>query len=151
MQDEWCLYKSSGKGRGSNLRRFTWHKSGNANDRISPDRFFFARSNLSRINSTGRKLVVFLISLIVVYCTSVSQSALVCYSFGKRTGGSARRPNECFVLEPSEMIVVSTPQYASRSILAELYEGLSLYILLTVAFNPLFRCCSYMRFFPYKF
>ncbi|XP_043516203.1 rap guanine nucleotide exchange factor-like isoform X2 [Frieseomelitta varia] len=26
-------------------------------------------------------------------------------SFGKRTGGSARRPNECFVLEPSEMIV----------------------------------------------
>ncbi|XP_043516201.1 uncharacterized protein LOC122531935 isoform X1 [Frieseomelitta varia] len=25
--------------------------------------------------------------------------------FGKRTGGSARRPNECFVLEPSEMIV----------------------------------------------
>nr|CAD7572379.1 unnamed protein product [Timema californicum] len=29
----------------------------------------------------------------------------VCFSFGKRTGGSARRPNECFVLEPSEMIV----------------------------------------------
>nr|CAD7430195.1 unnamed protein product [Timema monikensis] len=28
-----------------------------------------------------------------------------CFSFGKRTGGSARRPNECFVLEPSEMIV----------------------------------------------
>nr|CAD7442899.1 unnamed protein product [Timema bartmani] len=27
------------------------------------------------------------------------------FSFGKRTGGSARRPNECFVLEPSEMIV----------------------------------------------
>ncbi|XP_044011272.1 rap guanine nucleotide exchange factor 6-like isoform X4 [Aphidius gifuensis] len=27
-------------------------------------------------------------------------------SFGKRTGGSARRPNECFVLEPSEMIVI---------------------------------------------
>ncbi|OXU27302.1 hypothetical protein TSAR_016056 [Trichomalopsis sarcophagae] len=27
--------------------------------------------------------------------------------FGKRTGGSARRPNECFVLEPSEMIAVS--------------------------------------------
>nr|CAD7394590.1 unnamed protein product [Timema cristinae] len=26
--------------------------------------------------------------------------------FGKRTGGSARRPNECFVLEPSEMIVL---------------------------------------------
>jgi hypothetical protein len=29
-------------------------------------------------------------------------------SFGKRTGGSARRQNVCFVLEPSEMIVVST-------------------------------------------
>ncbi|KAL1122156.1 hypothetical protein AAG570_003561 [Ranatra chinensis] len=29
-------------------------------------------------------------------------------SFGKRTGGSARRPNECFVLEPSEMIVSKT-------------------------------------------
>nr|CAD7455827.1 unnamed protein product [Timema tahoe] len=28
-------------------------------------------------------------------------------SFGKRTGGSARRPNECFVLEPSEMIVLT--------------------------------------------
>ncbi|XP_043516204.1 uncharacterized protein LOC122531935 isoform X3 [Frieseomelitta varia] len=27
--------------------------------------------------------------------------------FGKRTGGSARRPNECFVLEPSEMIVLA--------------------------------------------
>ncbi|XP_014601024.1 PREDICTED: rap guanine nucleotide exchange factor 2-like isoform X3 [Polistes canadensis] len=31
---------------------------------------------------------------------------LPCSSFGKRTG-SARRPNECFVLEPSEMIVFS--------------------------------------------
>ncbi|GLV34005.1 PDZ domain-containing guanine nucleotide exchange factor [Carabus blaptoides fortunei] len=30
-------------------------------------------------------------------------------SFGKRTGGSARRPNECFVLEPSEMIVIDYP------------------------------------------
>ncbi|CAD6226768.1 GSCOCG00005903001-RA-CDS [Cotesia congregata] len=27
--------------------------------------------------------------------------------FGKRTGGSARRSNECFVLEPSQMVVVS--------------------------------------------
>lgn len=32
---------------------------------------------------------------------------LLCYSFGKRTGSNARRPNECFVLEPSEMLVVS--------------------------------------------
>ncbi|XP_046742541.1 rap guanine nucleotide exchange factor 6-like isoform X7 [Diprion similis] len=31
-------------------------------------------------------------------------------SFGKRTGGSARRPNECFVLEPSEMIVIDYPE-----------------------------------------
>ncbi|XP_032687604.1 rap guanine nucleotide exchange factor 2-like isoform X8 [Odontomachus brunneus] len=30
--------------------------------------------------------------------------------FGKRTGGSARRPNECFVLEPSEMIVIDYPE-----------------------------------------
>ncbi|XP_023287865.1 rap guanine nucleotide exchange factor 2 isoform X2 [Orussus abietinus] len=30
--------------------------------------------------------------------------------FGKRTGGSARRPNECFVLEPSEMIVIEYPE-----------------------------------------
>lgn len=29
-------------------------------------------------------------------------------SFGKRNGGSVRRPNECFVLEASEMIVVSS-------------------------------------------
>nr|XP_018902577.1 PREDICTED: rap guanine nucleotide exchange factor 2 isoform X3 [Bemisia tabaci] len=33
-------------------------------------------------------------------------------SFGKRTGGSARRPNECFVLEPSEMIVIDYPEVA---------------------------------------
>uniref|UniRef100_A0A8D8PXE9 Rap guanine nucleotide exchange factor 6 n=1 Tax=Cacopsylla melanoneura TaxID=428564 RepID=A0A8D8PXE9_9HEMI len=32
-------------------------------------------------------------------------------SFGKRTGGSARRPNECFVLEPSEMIVIDYPEH----------------------------------------
>ncbi|XP_067008888.1 rap guanine nucleotide exchange factor 2 [Anabrus simplex] len=31
-------------------------------------------------------------------------------SFGKRTGGSARRPNECFVLETSEMIVIDYPE-----------------------------------------
>ncbi|XP_043271613.1 rap guanine nucleotide exchange factor 2-like isoform X3 [Venturia canescens] len=30
--------------------------------------------------------------------------------FGKRTGGSARRPNECFVLEPSDMIVIGYPE-----------------------------------------
>ncbi|XP_015191609.1 PREDICTED: rap guanine nucleotide exchange factor 2-like isoform X4 [Polistes dominula] len=30
--------------------------------------------------------------------------------FGKRTGSSARRPNECFVLEPSEMIVIDYPE-----------------------------------------
>lgn len=29
------------------------------------------------------------------------------YSFGKRNGGSVRRPSECFVIESSEMIVVS--------------------------------------------
>ncbi|XP_033230691.1 rap guanine nucleotide exchange factor 6-like isoform X14 [Belonocnema kinseyi] len=34
-------------------------------------------------------------------------------SFGKRTGGSARRPNECFVLEPSEMIVIDYPEVHS--------------------------------------
>ncbi|XP_031783844.1 rap guanine nucleotide exchange factor 6 isoform X4 [Nasonia vitripennis] len=35
-------------------------------------------------------------------------------SFGKRTGGSARRPNECFVLEPSEMIAIDYPEVHSR-------------------------------------
>ncbi|XP_078039391.1 rap guanine nucleotide exchange factor 6 isoform X4 [Augochlora pura] len=35
---------------------------------------------------------------------------LPCSSFGKRTGGSARRPNECFVLESSEMIVIDYPE-----------------------------------------
>ena len=29
------------------------------------------------------------------------------FSFGKRIGGAARRHNECLILEPSEMIVVS--------------------------------------------
>ncbi|XP_058804683.1 uncharacterized protein LOC131671909 isoform X1 [Phymastichus coffea] len=33
--------------------------------------------------------------------------------FGKRTGGSARRPNECFVLEPSEMIAIDYPEVHS--------------------------------------
>jgi hypothetical protein len=32
---------------------------------------------------------------------------LCAFSFGKRNGASTRRPNECFVLEPSEMLVVS--------------------------------------------
>ncbi|XP_065171530.1 rap guanine nucleotide exchange factor 6-like isoform X3 [Atheta coriaria] len=36
-------------------------------------------------------------------------------SFGKRTGGSARRPNECFVLEPSEMIVIDYPDLEHSS------------------------------------
>ncbi|XP_073989793.1 rap guanine nucleotide exchange factor 2-like isoform X3 [Rhodnius prolixus] len=35
--------------------------------------------------------------------------------FGKRTGGSARRPNECFVLEPSEMIVIDYPEVGVRT------------------------------------
>ncbi|KAJ9600077.1 hypothetical protein L9F63_009619, partial [Diploptera punctata] len=35
----------------------------------------------------------------------IEDSVLIALVFGKRTGGSARRPNECFVLEPSEMIV----------------------------------------------
>ncbi|CAG9864686.1 unnamed protein product [Phyllotreta striolata] len=35
-------------------------------------------------------------------------------SFGKRTGGSARRQNECFVLEPSEMIVIDYPDIEQR-------------------------------------
>ncbi|XP_057337134.1 rap guanine nucleotide exchange factor 6-like isoform X6 [Microplitis mediator] len=35
-------------------------------------------------------------------------------SFGKRTGGSARRPNECFVLEPSEMIVIDYSEVHGR-------------------------------------
>lgn len=30
-------------------------------------------------------------------------------SFGKRSGGTGRRMNECLILEPSEMVVVSTP------------------------------------------
>ncbi|XP_023318481.1 rap guanine nucleotide exchange factor 2-like isoform X13 [Trichogramma pretiosum] len=33
--------------------------------------------------------------------------------FGKRTGGSARRPNECFVLEPSELIAIDYPEVHS--------------------------------------
>ncbi|XP_056630522.1 rap guanine nucleotide exchange factor 6 isoform X3 [Diorhabda sublineata] len=37
-------------------------------------------------------------------------------SFGKRTGGSARRQNECFVLEPSEMIVIDYPDIEPRRI-----------------------------------
>lgn len=36
----------------------------------------------------------------------INFTSFIYFSFGKRTGGSARRPNECFVLEPSEMIAV---------------------------------------------
>ncbi|XP_065348320.1 rap guanine nucleotide exchange factor 2 isoform X2 [Cloeon dipterum] len=38
--------------------------------------------------------------------------------FGKRNGASTRRPNECFVLEPSDMLVIDYPdagQHSSRS------------------------------------
>lgn len=36
------------------------------------------------------------------------------FSFGKRNGGSARRPNECFVLENSEMIVIQYPEEVAK-------------------------------------
>ncbi|XP_055689936.1 rap guanine nucleotide exchange factor 2 isoform X2 [Lutzomyia longipalpis] len=35
-------------------------------------------------------------------------------SFGKRNGGSCRRPSECFVLESSEMIVIDYPEVTSN-------------------------------------
>ena len=37
----------------------------------------------------------------------IGKLKLIIFSFGKRAGGAARRQNECLVLEPSEMIVVS--------------------------------------------
>nr|CAD7257645.1 unnamed protein product [Timema shepardi] len=46
----------------------------------------------------------------------------VCFSFGKRTGGSARRPNECFVLEPSEMIVNDSWSNAGRPLRALVFQ-----------------------------
>ncbi|XP_050430519.1 rap guanine nucleotide exchange factor 6 isoform X2 [Adelges cooleyi] len=49
-------------------------------------------------------------------------------SFGKRTGSSARRPNECFVLEPSEMLVMdyADSQSGLRSVSASVprYTGM---------------------------
>lgn len=44
-------------------------------------------------------LIIFL-PLFLFFC--------VYYSFGKRSGVSIRRPNECLILEPSEMLVVSS-------------------------------------------
>jgi len=52
-------------------------------------------------------LKIFVEKLRNIYNNILNNLNLFC-SFGKRTGGSARRPNECFVLEPSEMIVVSS-------------------------------------------
>ena len=40
-------------------------------------------------------------------CIYILYIFLFSYSFGKRIGGAARRHNECLILEPSEMIVVS--------------------------------------------
>lgn len=37
------------------------------------------------------------------------------YSFGKRSGVSIRRPNECLILEPSEMLVVSSVSCTFRN------------------------------------
>uniref|UniRef100_A0A1S4LJA0 Secreted protein n=1 Tax=Ixodes scapularis TaxID=6945 RepID=A0A1S4LJA0_IXOSC len=38
--------------------------------------------------------------------TEVTLVLCLC-SFGKRSGGTGRRMNECLILEPSEMVVVS--------------------------------------------
>ena len=48
-----------------------------------------------------------MIILFVVFLVSNPDSRLCC-SFGKRSGGGGRRNNECLILEPSEMLVVST-------------------------------------------
>ena len=49
-------------------------------------------------------------------------------SFGKRSGVSVRRPNECLILEPSEMLVVSFPK-----------RNIPFSIALHLQFLPLFR------------
>lgn len=66
-------------------------------------------------------------------------------SFGKRNGGSVRRPNECFVLETSEMIVVS-------NCFIIFYLDLKIYVLfigffyfVVVGFNN-FQTCQKINF-----
>ena len=49
-------------------------------------------------------------SCFVIHVTtnSLDNILLSVRSFGKRSGGGGRRTNECLILEPSEMLVVST-------------------------------------------
>ncbi|XP_059609852.1 rap guanine nucleotide exchange factor 2 isoform X2 [Phlebotomus argentipes] len=44
-------------------------------------------------------------------------------SFGKRNGGSCRRPSDCLVLETSDMIVIDYPETSNRS--SDLHRSLS--------------------------
>ncbi|CAN7976646.1 unnamed protein product, partial [Ixodes persulcatus] len=44
--------------------------------------------------------------------TAVTLVLCLC-SFGKRSGGTGRRMNECLILEPSEMVVVSVSDPSS--------------------------------------
>lgn len=55
----------------------------------------------------ARFIVLVLFCVFVFYIFSKNYFFFLPYSFGKRNGGSVRRPSECFVLESSEMIVVS--------------------------------------------
>lgn len=87
------------------------------------DCFYLQRRSAKELLVIRSEIVCVFVVLLVYtyylfsYCSSTHMSIFcsclrfincyVYFSFGKRTGGSARRPNECFVLEPSEMIVVS--------------------------------------------
>ncbi|CAN7992214.1 unnamed protein product, partial [Ixodes pacificus] len=46
--------------------------------------------------------------------TAVTLVLCLC-SFGKRSGGTGRRMNECLILEPSEMVVVNNGAICGRS------------------------------------
>lgn len=59
----------------------------------------------------------------------------ICFSFcsfGKRNGGSVRRPSECFVIESSEMIVVSVKIFKFTYILIKCSYKSPVYLLIYV-------------------
>ena len=58
-------------------------------------------------SAKSRWHIRFLLLSLSSIMSHIGKLNLIIFSFGKRAGGAARRQNECLVLEPSEMIVVS--------------------------------------------
>lgn len=125
------------------------------------------RQKQSNVNSTRRELLVFLVSLIVVYYfLNFCFSKCSCLLQFRQADGRQCAPTQ-WVFRPGTIrddcgkyssicyvppiLGLKVNSMKSSGFFLFVSQHATLYIPLTVAFNPLLRCCSYMRFFPYKF